>query len=110
MNPTNRPSCRRPNCLNGQKGHEAKEGSQQKLVRHLYAADFLVRTSEVVNHGTQQGSTPFPRTVLKGLKTSDLAGRLYDAFVGYETARCSQRDPPVLHHEFDTTDGQRAPV
>ncbi|SDM99980.1 hypothetical protein SAMN05660875_1253, partial [Stutzerimonas balearica DSM 6083] len=32
-----------------------------------------------------EGSTPFPRTVLKRLKTSNLAGRLYDAFVGYET-------------------------
>ena len=58
----------------------------------------------------RKGSTPFPRTVLKGLKTSNLAGRLYDAFAGYETARCSRIDQPALHHEFDTTDGQHAPA
>ncbi len=56
------------------------------------------------------GSTPFPRTVLKGLKTSSLAGRLYDAFVGYETVRCSRIDPLLPHRESDRIDGQHVPV
>jgi len=68
------------------------------------------KTSDLIIKSGREGSTPFPRTVLKGLKTSSLAGRLYDAFVGYETVRCSRIDPLLPHRESDRIDGQHAPV
>lgn len=53
---------------------------------------------------------PIPTDGLKTAENLKSCGRLDDAFVGYETARCSRINPPVLHLGFDTTDGQRAPV
>jgi hypothetical protein len=59
---------------------------------------------------TCTGSTPFPRTVELRLRTSDRAGRLYDAFAGCGTARGSRTDPLVPRRASDTGDGSRVRV
>lgn len=67
-------------------------------------ADVLL---ELANARVPEGSTPFPRTVELRLRTSDLAGPLYDAFAGCGTARGNQTSPRVPRHDSDTADGLR---
>lgn len=55
-------------------------------------------------------STPISTDGLKGLKTSDITGQLYDTFVGCETARYPQIGLPESHREFDTINGNALPV
>lgn len=47
------------------------------------------------------GFAPFPRTLLKELKTSSPAGRLYDAFSDCGTARCIGAYRSLLHRVCD---------
>ena len=54
------------------------------------------------------GSTPKSRTVVKGLRTSGLAWRLFAASLGCGTARCIQTHRLLLHRALDTSCGRPA--
>lgn len=71
---------------------------------------WMVEEKDIAPNVPVWGSTPFPRTVLKESKTSDPAGRLYDAFSDCETVRCSRIDPLEPHQAFDTIDGKLVPA
>lgn len=77
----------------------------------LYEQDQIVQEwVQPVDPDDCLGSTPFPRKVLKGLKTSDLAGRLYGAFLGCGTVRCNQTGLLAPHHVSDRTGERHAPA
>ena len=54
------------------------------------------------------GSTPKPRTVVKGWKTSDPAWRLFAASSGCGTARCIRTHQPLLHRVSGMSCGRPA--
>ena len=56
-------------------------------------------------YDTRQGSTPKSRTVVKGLRTSGLALRLFFASSGCGTARCIRTHQPWRHRVSDTSCG-----
>jgi uncharacterized protein YeaO (DUF488 family) len=55
-----------------------------------------------------KGSTPKSRTVVKGLRTSGLALRLFFASSGCGTARCIRTHRPLRHRASDTSCGRSA--
>ena len=59
---------------------------------------------------TTQGSTPFPRTVLKRLTTSDPERQLYVASWDYGTAQCSRIHQLALRSECGNAGGEFAPA
>ena len=59
-------------------------------------------------YDTRQGSTPKSRTVVKGLRTSGLALRLFFASSGCGTARCIRTHRPLRHRASDTSCGRSA--
>ena len=63
----------------------------------------------VLVHSDQgRGSTPKPRTVVKGWKTSDPAWRLFAASSGCGTARCIRTHQPLLHRVSGMSCGRPA--
>ena len=56
----------------------------------------------------RSGSTPKSRTVVKELKTSSPALRLFFAFSGCGTARCIRTHRPLRHRASDTSCGKPA--
>ena len=54
-------------------------------------------------YDTRQGSTPKSRTVVKGLRTSGLALRLFFASSGCGTARCIRTHRPLPHRVSSTS-------
>lgn len=60
--------------------------------------------------GRAAGSTPFSRTVVKRLKTSDSAWRVYVASVNCGTARCNRIGPSAPYPAFDKSYDSLAPV
>ena len=59
-------------------------------------------------YDTRQGSTPKSRTVVKGLRTSGLALRLFFASSGCGIARCIRTHRPLRHRASDTSCGRSA--
>ena len=58
-------------------------------------------------YDTRQGSTPKSRTVVKGLRTSGLALRLFFASSGCGTARCIRTHRSLQHRASGTSCGRR---
>ncbi len=67
-----------------------------------------VGTSADLKVGSEGGSTPKSRTVVKGLRTSGLAWRPFVASSGCGTARCIRTHPPSRHRALGRSCGRPA--
>ena len=71
----------------------------------VYGFTGVSRAGSAMRH---LGSTPKSRTVVKELKTSSPALRLFFAFSGCGTARCIRTHRPLRHRASDTSCGRSA--
>ena len=94
--------------LTWDRGSEMAEHKRFSLATDVQV--FFYDPQQPWQRGSNEGSTPFPRTVELRLKTFDLAALLYDACAGCGTARGSRTGPPAPRHESDIDGGSRAPV
>ena len=104
---------------NNEMGVLFKRSEDSELYREAYEeSQRIIRISEEVRISLERvqskdsddssGSTPKSRTVVKGLRTSGLALRLFFASSGCGTARCIRTHRPLRHRASDTSCGRSA--